>query len=185
MCIFGMSLRTLQWGALLILLVTRYGMGKHAILLSRSHIVPFAKVSSVDVCNLILLLISRKGILAAEVLYNPSIFTTKLSVILLYHRMFPSSRFKILLWCVGAFVGMYSFTAAMVNIFQCVPVDADWNPTIKPRCVNLGADLIALSSIDVITDFVILALPMPYLWKLHTSRSKKIQLAGIFLLGGL
>ena len=123
--------------------------------------------------------------MAAEVLYNPAIFTTKLSILLLYHRIFPGPRFKLILWLVGAFVLAYSFTAAAVNIFQCVPVEALWNPAIKPRCVNLGADLIALSSMNVVTDFLILCLPMPQLWQLHASRARKIQLSGMFLLAGL
>ena len=128
---------------------------------------------------------TSQGILAAEILYNPAIFTTKLSILLFYYRIFPGPRFKVILWLVGAFVLAYSIAAAAVNLFQCVPVESVWNPAIKSRCVNLGADLIALSSINVVTDFLILCLPMPQLWQLHTSRARKIQISGMFLLGGL
>lgn len=124
-------------------------------------------------------------ILAAEILYNPAIATTKLSIILLYRRLFPVRKFIIILWCVFAFVAAYSTTAAMVNLLQCLPIGADWDPKITPKCVNLDVELIILSSINVITDFAILCLPMPLIWRLQTSRVRKLQVSGAFLLGGL
>jgi len=151
------------------LFVTIMGMGRHLIVMILEHpqnAVPFAK-----------------GILAAEVFYNPATFCTKTAILLLYHRIFPSQTFKRICWGVGIFVFCYSLTALMTNIFQCVPVEADWNPALTPRCVNLDLELILVSSINVITDAVILCLPMPYVWRLHATRSKKLTLTGIFLLG--
>ena len=79
----------------------------------------------------------------------------------------------------------YSITAATVNIFQCVPVKSDWDPTVEPRCVNIGLDLIVLSSINVVTDASILCLPVHQVWQLEMSPTRKLQIAGLFLLGGL
>ena len=79
----------------------------------------------------------------------------------------------------------YTFTASAVDIFQCVPVEADWNPAIKARCVNFGADLIVLSAINVVTDFIILCLPLRQVWQLYMDNTRKIQLSSIFLLGSL
>ena len=73
----------------------------------------------------------------------------------------------------------------MVNLLQCLPVRADWNPSVQPRCVNLDVELIILSSINVVTDVTLLALPMPLVWRLQTSRSRKLQVSCTFLLGGL
>lgn len=41
------------------------------------------------------------------------------------------------------------------------------------QCVNFGAELIALSTINAVTDFVLLVLPLPKLWRLHVSRTKE------------
>ncbi len=161
-------------------------MGRHAITLKQPA--SFAKVcflSSLDVSSHIGLTYYLKSVLAFEVLYNPAIVLTKTSILLLYHRLFPSRRFRYALWAVGIFVVCYSITAATVNIFQCIPVKSDWDPTIKPRCVNIGLDLIILSSINVITDAAILCLPIYQVWHLHMSRSRKLQIGGLFLLGGL
>ena len=42
-----------------------------------------------------------------------------------------------------------------------------------------------MGSLNVITDAVILGLPLPLLWKLNTTKLQKLQLTGIFLTGGL
>lgn len=73
----------------------------------------------------------------------------------------------------------------MVNIFQCVPVKSGWDPTVKGRCVNIGLDLVILSSINVVTDAAILCLPIQQIWKLKMSWTRKAQIGGLFLLGGL
>ena len=73
----------------------------------------------------------------------------------------------------------------MVNLLQCLPIRADWQSSVPPKCVNLKVELIILSPINAITDITILALPMPLIWRLHTTRSRKLQVSCTFLLGGL
>ena len=38
---------------------------------------------------------------------------------------------------------------------------------------------------NIITDWALLILPIPYIWRLQQSRPQKIALCGVFLLGGL
>jgi hypothetical protein len=123
--------------------------------------------------------------LAAMILYNPAIFFTKLSILLFYRRVFPSRNFHRILWAVGAFILAYSITSSMVNLLQCLPIEANWNPELAAtaKCVHFGTELIAISTINAVTDLALLILPMPMLWGLHTSRNKKIQLMVIFALG--
>ena len=111
--------------------------------------------------------------------------TVKFSILLLYHRIFLSPKFKTILWAVAAFVFCYTVAGTFVIIFQCVPVRSDWDPSITPHCVNLDADLITIGVLNALTDFLILGLPVPFLWRLHSSLARKIQLAGMFSLGGL
>lgn len=111
--------------------------------------------------------------------------TVKFSILLLYHRIFPGTKFKVILWAVAVFVSCYTVAGTLVVIFQCVPVRSDWDPSIKPDCVNLDAELIAIGVLNSLTDLLILGLPTPFLWRLHSSLAHKIQLAGMFSLGGL
>lgn len=153
----------------LCIFVAYYGMGRHTIVTVLEHperVVPFAKAT-----------------LAAGVIYNPALVCTKVSILLLYHRLFPGKRLKWACIGVGAFAVAYSITAIMTNIFQCVPVESNWDKTITPHCVDLGAELVAVSSLNVLTDAAILALPMPVIWRLKTSPRRKLQLMSMFMLG--
>ena len=172
----------------MVLVCTRFGLGRHLILVTDGT--SFGKVCicsrlrshcpvSEQITN------STQSLLATEILYNPAIFTTKLSILFLYRRIFPVRKFVVVLWLVGAFVAAYSLTASLVNLLQCLPVNAMWNPRVKPKCVNLGVELIVVSSINVVTDFIILCLPIPLVWRLQTSLTSKVQVTGMFFLGSL
>ncbi|CAF9911920.1 hypothetical protein IMSHALPRED_010636 [Imshaugia aleurites] len=67
------------------LMCVHYGGGKHAVLLKNPE--TFAK-----------------WVIATEELYNAAITAVKLSILLLYRRLFPDHRFKIALCIVGGFV---------------------------------------------------------------------------------
>lgn len=148
------------------LVAVRFGLGRHAITLK--HPVSFAKAE-----------------VPIEELYHPAMITVKFSILLLYHRIFPSQKFKIVLWTVAAFVLCYTIACTFVVMLQCVPVRSDWIPSIKHRCINLDAELIAIGVLNSVTDFLILGLPIPFVWRLHKPLAHKIQLAGMFSLGGL
>lgn len=169
------------------MLRVHFGMGRHATTLDDPASFAKVRIQAHDSLFSFTLdsLIASKSVLALEVIYNASIVTTKLSILLLYHRIFPSRKFRYVLWAVGTFVVCYSITASMVNIFQCVPVRSDWDPTVKAKCVNIGLDLIILSSINVVTDAAILCLPIQQIWNLKMSWIRKTQIAGLFLLGAL
>ena len=126
-----------------------------------------------------------QGILIGQVLYHASIATTKFSILFLYQRIFPSRRFRFVLWGVGIFVACYSATAAIATLLSCLPIEANWDLTVPDTCVDAHLEIVILGSINVLTDVVVLCLPMPLVWRLQTSRIRKLQVSGLFLLGGL
>ena len=70
-------------------------------------------------------------------------------------------------------------------VFECRPVDAAWALGVPGNCINMNVALVVMAGFNVLTDFITLGLPLPRLWQLQTSRTRKLQLMGIFLLGGL
>lgn len=122
---------------------------------------------------------------ASEVIYVPALMTTKISILLLYRRIFTSDKFHRVLWCVGGFVLAFAITAIFLQIFQCTPIEAIWYTNIERHCVDISASYIAMGTINIVTDVAILCLPMPQLWQLQMSRTRKVQMIGMFLLGGL
>ncbi len=54
----------------------------------------------------------------------------KVSILLLYKRIFPQKWFRSALLAVGAFVVSYSTVQFFADIFQCTPVSFLWDKTI-------------------------------------------------------
>ena len=129
---------------------------------------------------------SLQIVLAHLILYNPATTLAKFSILLLYRRIFPSPRLLIILWTVGALTLSYCTAQFFVLLIQCRPIRAAWDPSVTdPKCIRVNITYIVIGSVNAVIDIVILCIPMPILWKLHTSSQKKAQLIGMFMLGGL
>lgn len=148
------------------LMCVRYGGGKHAVLLKNPE--TFAK-----------------WVIATEIFYNSAITTIKLSILLLYARLFPFPHLKRIIWSVSGFVVSCWLTIILLTIFQCRPIRAAWNISVKGHCLKLNVAYIVLGTCNTITDMIALCLPMPLIWRLQTDKPRKIQLICVFSLGGL
>ena len=124
-------------------------------------------------------------VFAAEILYAPTIGVVKISTLFLFARIFPSQKFKRMLWAVGVFVSTYSTIMIVTMIFQCRPLNRVWDPTVKAKCIDTSKVWIVMASMNVLTDFLILCLPLPQLWRLQMRRETKLQVMGIFSIGSL
>ena len=119
-----------------------------------------------------------------NLLYNTALTLVKLSALLFYHRLFGTTRsFRIALWitagiCLGWFIAI-DFMA----IFVCVPVEKYWNPIIPGHCLNQQKTFLGTAVPNIVTDLIILLLPMPMVWKLQTRLSLKIYLVFTFVAG--
>ena len=123
--------------------------------------------------------------LASDILYFPAMGLVKISTLLLFGRIFPVQKFHLILRAVGLFISVYSLISVIIMIFQCRPLKGAWDPTIKPDCIPLSNFLIFMGSMNVLTDFLLLCLPLPQLWRLQMRRGTKMQVIGIFSIGGL
>ena len=64
-------------------------------------------------------------------------------------------------------------------------MNALWNPLVTGFCINVNLAAIIFGSINVVIDIVLLVLPIPLVWQLKIQMKWRLQLIGIFLLGGL
>ncbi|KAL8658935.1 MAG: hypothetical protein Q9202_007352 [Teloschistes flavicans] len=141
------------------------GAGKHAILL-RNPIEYF------------------KLVFAISIIYLVNIAAVKFSILLLYRRIFGIDRaFSVLSWCLAGLIFAYSLGGIFVVIFQCNPVHGFWDLMVPHTCIDFGTPATVTAVLNVITDFLTLALPMPLIWQLQMPFTRKLQLAGVFLLG--
>lgn len=69
--------------------------------------------------------------------------------------------------------------------FQCNPIAKLWNPFLEGSCVH-AYDLYLWNTIlNVVTDFLVLLVPIPMLRKLQIPKKQKWGLAGLFAIGSL
>ena len=110
----------------------------------------------------------------------------KLSVLLLYRRIFIGPYFKIYSAIMIALVALWCTSFFFATAFQCGTNIAYWwtsTATIHEYCVDTARAELALAISDIITDIMILAIPLPMIWKLHLTPGQKVGLYFIFLLG--
>ena len=69
-------------------------------------------------------------------------------------------------------------------IFKCNPPESLWNPEVHGQCLKYGKLQLAVFSIELALDMVILCLPVRMIVKMKLSRRRKIVISMIFLLGG-
>ncbi|RHZ72991.1 hypothetical protein CDV55_108920 [Aspergillus turcosus] len=122
----------------------------------------------------------------SQIVYGPLIFITKLSVLLLYLRVFaPSFRSKTF-FCIHALIWLnlgFYFADTIVKIFECSPRAKIWDKSLKGHCININIPFIVTSSINVASDFLILVLPIVSVWRLQMRNSKKWGTSAIFAAG--
>lgn len=73
----------------------------------------------------------------------------------------------------------------LVAIFACTPIRGFYDFSVPAKCINTVQFYWASAVLNVITDFLILVLPMPVVWKLHMSLRRKIGVSLLFVMGGL
>ena len=109
----------------------------------------------------------------------------KTAMLLLLWRLFPDRKFQVAIYSVAAFVGVCFLSLFIALLLQCRPLSAFWNPTTTAGCFDLYRFYVASAAINLASDMVVLALPMPMVWSLQLSFRRKIALSFVFLVGGL
>ncbi|KAF7442273.1 hypothetical protein A1F97_04541 [Pyrenophora tritici-repentis] len=124
--------------------------------------------------------------LANNVIYNASITLSKASVLLFYRRMFSVDRRLAISVNITAFILVgYFFAAAGGLIFSNNPIVGQWNLAVPSTSINNRAFWLAMAIVNISLDVIILALPQARVWTLQLSRTRKILISLVFLLGGL
>ncbi|EQL02812.1 CFEM domain-containing protein [Ophiocordyceps sinensis CO18] len=121
----------------------------------------------------------------AEIGYLPGLSLLKVSILLLYGRIFQTDKFlKMVRYGTLFFIAKtiaFIFPAA----FQCMPPSAAWSHDPKAKCMNMMAAGYTWSVLGIVEDLVLIFLPIPTLWNLQMSRSKSLCVMGLLSIGSL
>ncbi|KAI0100212.1 hypothetical protein GGR51DRAFT_551567 [Nemania sp. FL0031] len=122
----------------------------------------------------------------ATVLYFSLTSTTKLSILLLYNRLFSvhaAFRRQIIALCIA--VICYGVGTTIANLLSCIPLKYTWiNNLEDPRfCFNYNVFWFATGIAEAALDIFIFIMPIRVVTQLHLHRRKRIAVGSVFLVG--
>jgi len=126
-----------------------------------------------------------KSLYALEWLYLASVALPKISILLLYLRIFVDRSFRIathiLIWVLIA--NWIAFLIA--SSLQCTPFEYQWNKRIEGKCIDQPVFYKTSSAPNILTDVLMLLLPLKTLLTLKASNPRKLGVVLIFCSGGV
>ncbi|KAI9792578.1 MAG: hypothetical protein M1816_002098 [Peltula sp. TS41687] len=145
----------------------QYGLGVHGWNVPLPDIIKWRQLSNVE-----------------QTMYPMLIFVLKLSILLLYRRIFaPSRRTKVFIGVIVAFLFFFYLSNMIVKIFSCTPRKLIWDKRIPGHCTNPHTLYLVTAIVNVISDFYILLLPLPAIWHLQVPLARRIGLMLAFSAG--
>lgn len=118
-----------------------------------------------------------------QIVYKAAVCLTKVSLLLLYLRIFPARAFRIAVWVVVAIVVGSATGTVVATIFQCNPLQKSWHSILPGHCIKIGGVWYSSSSLAIFTDVRIIVLPITQIPSLTLPKGQKIGLGFLFSLG--
>ncbi|KUJ07887.1 uncharacterized protein LY89DRAFT_789535 [Mollisia scopiformis] len=120
-----------------------------------------------------------------EIIYMASITAPKIAILTLYLKIFTDRLARQLTWIMGVILVMFLLSGLVLALALCKPYEYKWNKTIHGKCGDIMAGYRWISIPSIITDFFILIIPIPTIWKLRVDTYKKVGVLITFLTGSL
>ena len=121
-------------------------------------------------------------------MYGPTVFFAKLSLFLLYLRIFSPNRTMRLLIYAGISVNLVYYVATAVGMMAfCLPRHGESWPLalLSQHCHHAITMTYVQGIFNIVSDLFILVLPIPVVWRLQMPQRKKWGVFAIFATGSL
>ncbi|KAJ5191395.1 uncharacterized protein N7498_010380, partial [Penicillium cinerascens] len=147
-------------------LVIGHGMGMHAEALPTGNLMMIVKL-----------------LVAYEFVYCTTVGIVKISIFLMYARIFLTRSFCIATYILGSIVISWVIAIFCVSVFQCTPIAKAWNTSFPGTCINLKDSFVGNAVPNILTDIAILSLPMRDVWGLQTTLVHRLTVIAVFFAG--
>ena len=129
----------------------------------------------------------RKASMAGQSLFVLASSFVKMSILVSYFRIAPKkSLLRKLVWATFAIVFAAFVTFLVALWLQCIPISSYWTLIAGDGdCIPEGPPLVVQTIVNVVTDFMIYALPIPTLFGLTLPMIQRVGLAILFSVGGI
>ncbi|KAI0911882.1 hypothetical protein F4824DRAFT_15678 [Ustulina deusta] len=120
-------------------------------------------------------------------LFDLATSLTKLSMLAMVRRLTAASNSKLenaIVLAVAVLITANCAIFVIVEIFQCRPISAAWDPFGTSRnCINEGAHLLAANIINTTTDFIVVLLPIGTAMRARLSPRHRVIVVSLFGIG--
>ncbi|KAL0636472.1 hypothetical protein Q9L58_004522 [Maublancomyces gigas] len=118
-------------------------------------------------------------------LYNPTLMMTKTSILTFYiNKLGVKEGFRKICWVMMGYVICSSTAIFLTLIFQCKPLAGGWNRDLPGRkCISTTPLYYFSGANNLVTDVILLFLPMPIIWKLRLPLRQRLSLVVVFAMG--
>ncbi|KAH7122027.1 hypothetical protein B0J13DRAFT_599213 [Dactylonectria estremocensis] len=120
----------------------------------------------------------------AQTPYKVTVCLNKVAAILLYLRLFVTHGFRIACFVAIGIIVAWSIGGVGATIWQCVPIAGAWNKKLDAVCIDSNKFWVAYAVMNILTDIMVLALPIAPIMKLQMSLRERLLLCCVFLIGG-
>ncbi|EGC48477.1 integral membrane protein [Histoplasma capsulatum var. duboisii H88] len=125
-----------------------------------------------------------KLLIPLQFLWVLSLSFCKVSILMLYAKVFPVAT---VIW-VGrgamVFIAAWAIATIVAGCVICRPFAFNWDQTIPGgKCGDQVLSFTITGVFNLVTDILVLCLPLPYLAKLQMQLYKKLVLIGVFSIG--
>ncbi|KNG43927.1 hypothetical protein DDE82_008334 [Stemphylium lycopersici] len=107
----------------------------------------------------------------------------KSSILILYKNIFDVRKFRIVVYCVLAYVIGWTVSFTFSHLFTCYPITVFIEPYYGNSCVQTVPMFLALLYTDVVADLIILILPIPMVLSVRMEGRKKLAVIIMLSLG--
>ncbi|EEA19213.1 integral membrane protein (Pth11), putative [Talaromyces marneffei ATCC 18224] len=147
----------------------KYGFGRHLWNVPATAMATYLKASHYHNTPFVLLI-------PIVITYCWAPFMTKFSILLMYLRLNPAQYFRYTIYVLMFIITGYTLATTLATAGGCNPTNTDKTP-----CIN---DLAMWQAIlNIVTDFLMLLLPVPLVWRLQAPLTQKLGLTLIFAIG--
>ncbi|KAJ4009366.1 hypothetical protein NW752_009668 [Fusarium irregulare] len=120
----------------------------------------------------------------SPILYAVCTAFSKMTLALFYRKLSPQRWWRWSVYGVLFLVAGYNLAIMLVIIFGCVPFKKSWDLTmLEGSCVDRPMVYVCTAGLGILSDLILLLMPLPMILRLQMPRRQKAGLVVLFVIG--
>ncbi|CBF80316.1 hypothetical protein AN8328.2 [Aspergillus nidulans FGSC A4] len=101
-----------------------------------------------------------------------------------YYNIFSTKKsFIISVIVVMIIVWLWAISVVLETLLLCRPLAYNWDTSTDGECGERNATFVVAGTLNLVTNLMVMVLPLPHIWKLKLNLAKKLALTAVFCMG--